>query len=129
MTAAHVGGHGQGFPRSLNRFLGPVDENVTANYTLSKYQRIQVIESESVLSQGASHWNAGLQPLLHAHVVQEDEALERQSEGSARSTLAPAGTRELRSRAIRRQETRSGQGALARRHTDGPLRAALLRRR
>ena len=40
-----------------------------------------------VLSQGATHWNAGLQPLLHAHVVQEDEALERQSEGSARSTL------------------------------------------
>ena len=34
-----------------------------------------------------SHRNAGLQPLLHAHVVQEDEALERQSEGSARSTL------------------------------------------
>ena len=30
-------------------------------------------------SQGASHWNAGLQPLLHAHVVHEDEALERQS--------------------------------------------------
>ena len=25
--------------------------------------------------------------MLHAHVVQEDEALERQSEGSARSTL------------------------------------------
>ena len=40
---------------------------------------------------------------------------------------APAGTQELRSRAIRRQETRSGQGALARRHTDGPLRAALLK--
>ena len=40
----------------------------------------------NVLSQGASHWNAGLQPLLHAHVVQEDEALERQSESSARST-------------------------------------------
>ena len=40
-----------------------------------------------VLTQGATHWNAGLQPLLHAHVVQEDEALERQSEGSARSTL------------------------------------------
>jgi len=39
------------------------------------------------LSQGASHWNAGLQPVLHAHVVQEDEALERQSESSARSTL------------------------------------------
>ena len=38
------------------------------------------------MSQGASHWNAGLQPLLHAHVVQEDEALERQSESSARST-------------------------------------------
>ena len=32
-----------------------------------------------------------------------------------------------RSSAIRRQETRSGQGALARRHTDGPLRAALLK--
>ena len=31
------------------------------------------------------------------------------------------------SSAIRRQETRSGQGALARRHTDGPLRAALLK--
>ena len=30
-------------------------------------------------------------------------------------------------RTIRRQETRSGQGALARRHTDGPLRAALLK--
>ncbi len=38
------------------------------------------------MSQGASHWNAGLQPLLHAHVVQEDEALERQSVSSARST-------------------------------------------
>ena len=41
---------------------------------------------QGVLSQGASHWNAGLQPLLHAHVVQQDEALERQSESSARST-------------------------------------------
>ena len=40
-----------------------------------------------VLSQGASHWNAGLQPVLHAHVVQEDEALDRQSESSAPSTL------------------------------------------
>ena len=39
-----------------------------------------------VLSQGASHRNAGLQPLLHTHVVREDEALERQSESSARST-------------------------------------------
>ena len=33
-----------------------------------------------------SHRNAGLQPLLHTHVVREDEALERQSESSARST-------------------------------------------
>ena len=41
---------------------------------------------ENVLSQGASHRNAGLQPLLHAHVVREDEALDRQSESSARST-------------------------------------------
>ncbi len=45
------------------------------------------------MSQGATHWNAGLQPLLHAHVVQEDEALERQSEGSARSTLCSADKR------------------------------------
>ena len=38
------------------------------------------------MSQGASHRNAGLQPLLHTHVVREDEALDRQSESSARST-------------------------------------------
>ena len=63
-----------------------------------------------VLSQGASHWNAGLQPLLHAHVVQEDEALERQSESSARSTaLLQQEHESCASRAIRRQVTRSGQ--------------------
>ena len=47
---------------------------------------VQRLKDKYVLSQGASHRNAGLQPLLHTHVVREDEALERQSESSARST-------------------------------------------
>ena len=32
-----------------------------------------------------SHRNAGLQPLLHAHVIREDDAQERQSQSSAQS--------------------------------------------
>ena len=32
-----------------------------------------------------SHRNAGLQPLLHAHVIREDDAPERQSQSLARS--------------------------------------------
>ncbi len=47
---------------------------------------VSLSHMNTVLSQGASHRNAGLQPLLHAHVVREDEALERQSESSAPST-------------------------------------------
>ncbi len=54
-----------------------------------------------------SHQNAGLQPLLHAHAIREAER------------------RALRS--VTGQGTRSGQGALARKHTDGQLRAALLK--
>ncbi len=50
-----------------------------------------------------SHRNAGLQLLLHAHAVREDDPQTRDAKW-ARS-----------------------QGALARRHTDGPLRAALLK--
>ena len=81
----------------------------------------------TVLSQGATGTQA-CSPLLHAHVIREDDAPERKCESSARSTaILQQGTRDLGSRAIRRQETRSGQGALARRHTDGPLRAALLK--
>ena len=62
-----------------------------------------------VLSQGASHWNAGLQPLLHAHVVQEDEALDRQSESSARSTLCSS--RNTRAALSRDPQTRDAKWA------------------
>ena len=49
-----------------------------------------------------SHRNAGLQPLLHAAVREDDPQT---------------------------SDAKWARGALARRHTDGPLRAALLRRR
>ncbi len=66
-------------------------------------------EEGCVLSQGASHWNAGLQPLLHAHVVQEDEALERQSEGSARSTLCSADKRREVGKGLSLADTQTGR--------------------
>ena len=62
-----------------------------------------------VLTQGATHWNAGLQPLLHAHVVQEDEALERQSEGSARSTLCSADKRREVGKGLSLADTQTGR--------------------
>ena len=61
------------------------------------------------MSQGASHRNAGLQPLLHAHVVQEDEALERQSEGSARSTLCSADKRREVGKGLSLADTQTGR--------------------
>jgi hypothetical protein len=52
--------------------------------------------------------------------------------GSARTcslhcTLTPAACAARSARSVPGQDTRSGQGALARRHTDGPLWAALLK--
>ena len=40
-----------------------------------------------------SHRNAGLQPLLHAHVIREDEAPERQSQSSAPSAATGSSAR------------------------------------
>ena len=57
-----------------------------------------------------SHRNAGLQPLLHAHVIREDDAPERQSQSSARSALPDAVQEHVALCAIR-SETRSGKWA------------------
>jgi len=57
-----------------------------------------------------SHRNAGLQPLLHAHVIREDDAPERQSQSSARSALPEAVQEHVDLCAIR-SETRSGKWA------------------
>ena len=40
-----------------------------------------------------SHRNAGLQPLLHAHVIREDDAPERQSKSTARSAATGCSAR------------------------------------
>ena len=61
------------------------------------------------MSQGASHRNAGLQPLLHTHVVREDEALDRQSEGSARSTLCSADKRREVGKGLSLADTQTGR--------------------
>jgi hypothetical protein len=58
--------------------------------------------------------------------------LDQRRHGSARTcslhcTLTPAACAARSARSVPGQDTRSGQGALARRHTDGPLWAALLK--
>ena len=47
--------------------------------------------------------------MLHTHVVQEDEALERQSEGSARSTLCSADKRREVGKGLSLADTQTGR--------------------
>jgi hypothetical protein len=64
--------------------------------------------------------------------VRRRTCLDQGRHGSARTcslhcTLTPAACAARSARSVPGQDTRSGQGALARRHTDGPLWAALLK--
>ena len=63
----------------------------------------------TVLSQGSTGTQA-CSPLLHAHVIREDDAPERQSQSSARSAL-PEAVQEHVDLCVIRSETRSGKWA------------------
>jgi len=99
----------------MNRLVAPVSKTGTPSIFAENAQERN--QSVRELNAGRltclvprSHRNAGLQPLLHAHVIREDDAPERQSQSSARSALPDAVQEHVALCAIR-SETRSGKWA------------------
>ncbi len=72
----------------MNRLVAPVSKTGTPSIFAENAQERN--QSVRELNAGRltclvprSHRNAGLQPLLHAHVIREDDAPERQSKSTA----------------------------------------------